>query len=165
MGCEAHGTGSFDAVVDKAKAAVSLTTDRIHALRQAIMCCRKGGTISVPAVYVGFPDQLPLGAFMNKGLTMKTGQTHMHRYMEPLLKKIEDGRDRSVISHHAQALSLEEGPEGLQDVPRQKGRLHQGRDSAVAIDSSFHSRAGNIWRKHQVARSRGESAQRRFVGV
>ncbi|HEX4460700.1 MAG TPA: zinc-dependent alcohol dehydrogenase, partial [Polyangia bacterium] len=75
VGCEAHGTGGIDAVVDKVKAAVSLTTDRAHVLRQAIYCCRKGGTVSVPGAYVGFPDKLPMGAFMNKGLTMKSGQT------------------------------------------------------------------------------------------
>lgn len=67
VGCEAHGTGSFDAVVDKVKAAVKLTTDRAHVLREAIMVCRKGGTVSVPGVYVGAPDKIPMGAFMNKG--------------------------------------------------------------------------------------------------
>jgi threonine dehydrogenase-like Zn-dependent dehydrogenase len=109
VGCEAHGSGSFDAVADKVKAAVSLTTDRIHSLRQAIYCCRKGGSISMPAVYVGFPDQIPLGAFMNKGLTLKTGQTHMHRYMKPLLAKIESGEiDPSLIITHK--VSLEEAP-------------------------------------------------------
>ncbi len=110
VGCEAHGTGGVDAVIDKAKAAVLLTTDRAHVLRQAIMCCRKGGTISVPGAYVGFPDKLPFGAFMNKGLTMKSGQTHMQRYLKPLLAKIESGEiDPSfVITHH---LKLSEAPE------------------------------------------------------
>jgi threonine dehydrogenase-like Zn-dependent dehydrogenase len=101
VGAEAHGSGSIDAVVDKLKAAVKLTTDRAHALRQAIYCCRKGGTISVPAVYLGFPDKIPMGAFMNKGLTMKSGQTHMHRYMKPLLSKIESGEiDPSFVITH-----------------------------------------------------------------
>lgn len=110
VGCEAHGAGSFDAVVDKVKAAVMLTTDRAHVLRQAIMCCRKGGTISVPGAYVGFPDKLPFGAFMNKGLTMKAGQTHMQRYMKPLLKLIEDGKidPTFVITHR---IKLEDAPE------------------------------------------------------
>jgi len=110
VGCEAHGSGSFDAVVDKVKAAVMLTTDRAHVLREAIMCCRKGGTISVPGVYVGYPDKLPFGAFMNKGLTMKAGQTHMQRYMKPLLEKIEEGKiDPSFVITHR--IKLEEAPE------------------------------------------------------
>src|ERR1700760_2344710 len=88
VGAEAHGTGSFDAVLDKAKAAVKLGTDRPHALREAIMCCRKGGTVSIPGVYIGLLDKIPMGAAMNKGLTFKMGQTHVQRYLEPLLKKI-----------------------------------------------------------------------------
>lgn len=109
VGAEAHGTGGIDAVVDKVKAAVMLTTDRAHVLRQAIYCCRKAGTISVPGVYVGFPDKLPMGAFMNKGLTMKSGQTHMHRYMAPLLELIESGKiDPSFVITHK--VPLEEGP-------------------------------------------------------
>ncbi len=101
VGCEAHGTGGLDAVLDKAKAAVNLTTDRAHSIRQAIFCCRKGGTVSMPGVYVGFPDKFPLGGFMNKGLTLKTGQTHVQRYLRPLLKKIEAGEiDPSFIITH-----------------------------------------------------------------
>ena len=110
VGAEAHGTGSVDAVVDKLKAAVKLTTDRPHSLRQAIYCCRKAGTVSVPGVYVGFPDKFPMGAFMNKGLTMKTGQTHMHRYMQPLLERIEAGQiDPSFVITHR--IPLEQAPE------------------------------------------------------
>lgn len=101
VGCEAHATGGVDAVMDKAKAAVMLTTDRAHVLRQAIFCCRKGGQISVPGAYVGLPDKIPFGAFMNKGLTMKSGQTHMQRYMKPLLQKIESGAiDPSFVITH-----------------------------------------------------------------
>jgi threonine dehydrogenase-like Zn-dependent dehydrogenase len=101
VGCEAHGTGSFDAVLDKVKTSVMLGTDRAHVLREAIMCCRKGGTISVPGAYIGYPDKIPFGAFMNKGLTMKTGQTHMQRYMKPLLEKIETGKiDPSFVITH-----------------------------------------------------------------
>jgi len=109
VGAEAHAGGSFDAVVDKVKAAVYLGTDRPHVLREAIMCCRKGGTISMPGVYLGYLDKIPMGAFMNKGLTLKTGQTHTHRYLAPLLEKIEGGEiDPSfVITHRA---TLEEGP-------------------------------------------------------
>jgi threonine dehydrogenase-like Zn-dependent dehydrogenase len=113
VGCEAHGTGSFDAVLDKAKAALYLATDRPHALREAIMCCRKGGTVSIPGVYVGLLDHMPMGAAMNKGLTLKMGQTHVQRYLEPLLEKIEDGQiDPSFVITHR--LGLEDGPQAYQ---------------------------------------------------
>jgi threonine dehydrogenase-like Zn-dependent dehydrogenase len=110
VGCEAHARGSFDAIVDKAKTAVNLATDRAHVLREAILCCRKGGTLSVPGVYVGYPDKLPFGALMNKGLTVKTGQTHMHRYMRPLLELIESRKidPTFVITHR---LNLADGPQ------------------------------------------------------
>ncbi len=109
VGCEAHGGGATDAVMDKAKAMVGLATDRAHVLREAIMCCRKAGTLSVPGVYVGFPDKVPMGAFMNKGLTMKTGQTHTQRYTKPLLEKIQKGEiDPSFVITHK--LKLEDGP-------------------------------------------------------
>jgi threonine dehydrogenase-like Zn-dependent dehydrogenase len=87
-----------------------LATDRVHVLRQAIMSCRKGGTVSVPGVYVGMGDKLPIGAAMNKGLTIKLGQTHVQRYTKPLLDKIVAGAiDPSfVITHPA---SLEDAPE------------------------------------------------------
>lgn len=110
VGCEAHGAGSFDAVLDKAKAALYLGTDRPHVLREAIMCCRKGGTVSIPGVYVGLLDQLPMGAAMNKGLTLKMGQTHVQRYLEPLLEKIEEDQiDPSFVITHS--LGLDEGPQ------------------------------------------------------
>ncbi len=110
VGAEAHGRGGFDAVLDKAKAAVFLATDRAHVLRQAIMCCRKGGTISVPGVYIGAIDKFPFGAAMNKGLTITAGQTHVQRYLAPLLEKIEGGEiDPSFIITHRRP--LEDGPE------------------------------------------------------
>lgn len=109
VGAEAHAGGSLDSILDKAKATVGLATDRVHALREAIICCRKGGTISVPGVYIGFPDKLPLGAAMNKGLTIKLGQTHVQRYTEPLLHKIQSGEiDPSFVITHR--LPLEEAP-------------------------------------------------------
>jgi threonine dehydrogenase-like Zn-dependent dehydrogenase len=113
VGCEAHAAGAIDAALDSLKSAVRLTTDRAHVLREAIKCCRKGGTISVPGAYVGFPDPLPFGAFMNKGLTMKTGQTHMQRYMKPLFEKIASGQiDPSfVISHR---VNLDDAPAAYQ---------------------------------------------------
>ena len=77
------------------------------------MCCRKAGTISVPGVYVGFPDKLPMGAFMNKGLTMKTGQTHTQRYMAPLLERVQKGEiDPSFVITHR--MPLEQAPTGYE---------------------------------------------------
>jgi threonine dehydrogenase-like Zn-dependent dehydrogenase len=110
VGAEAHGTNAIEKVVDSAKMAVKLSTDRPGALRQAIMACRKGGTLSVPGVYIGLLDKIPFGALMNKGLTVKTGQTHTQRYLAPLLKTIEDGAiDPSFVITHERP--LEEGPE------------------------------------------------------
>jgi threonine dehydrogenase-like Zn-dependent dehydrogenase len=109
VGAEAHGGGSWDALYDKAKAAVMLETDRPHALREAIMACRPAGIVSVPGVYAGFVDKVPVGAFMNKGLTLRTGQTHVNRYIEDLLKRIEEGQiDPSFVITHR--LPLEEAP-------------------------------------------------------
>lgn len=110
VGAEAHSTGSIDAVYDKAKTMLMMETDRPHVLREAIMCCRPGGTISMPGVYLGVVDKIPLGAFMNKGLTLKTGQTHVPRYHDLLLQKIEAGEiDPSFIITHQ--VPLEKGPE------------------------------------------------------
>ena len=109
VGCEAHATGGLDAVMDKAKSALMLTTDRAHALREAILCCRKGGTISVPGAYVGMPDKIPMGAFMNKALTMKAGQTHVQHYLPELLAMIERGDiDPSFVITHR--LKLDDAP-------------------------------------------------------
>jgi threonine dehydrogenase-like Zn-dependent dehydrogenase len=110
VGAEASGHGGFDAAMDRVKAAVLLTTDRAHALRQAIYCCRKAGTLSVPGVYVGFPDKIPFGALMNKGITIRTGQTHTHRYMKKLMAKIEAGEiDPSFVITHK--IGLDEVPD------------------------------------------------------
>lgn len=100
VGMEAWGHGVMFAV-DRAKQMARMQMDRPIVLRQAIMACKKGGTVSVPGVYASFIDKVPMGAFMNKALTMKTGQTHMMRYMEPLLNRIQAGEiDPSfVISH------------------------------------------------------------------
>jgi threonine dehydrogenase-like Zn-dependent dehydrogenase len=109
VGAEAHGTNPLEKVVDSAKMAVKLSTDRPGALRQAIMACRKGGTLSVPGVYIGLLDKIPFGALMNKGLTVKTGQTHTQRYLAPLLKTIEEGKlDPSFVITHVRP--IEEGP-------------------------------------------------------
>ncbi len=109
VGAEAHATGRVDSVLDAAKAAVYLGTDRPHVIREAIMCCRKGGTVSIPGAYVGVMDKLPLGAMMNKGLTIKTGQTHVQHYNKPLLKKIEAGEiDPSFVITHE--VKLDDAP-------------------------------------------------------
>lgn len=110
VGTESSPGSSIDAAVDQVKAALFLGTDRPHVLREAIFCCRKGGTISVPGVYVGFLDKIPFGAAMNKGLTFRMGQTHTQRYLEPLLEKVTSGQfDPSfVITHRA---GLDAGPD------------------------------------------------------
>jgi threonine dehydrogenase-like Zn-dependent dehydrogenase len=94
---------------DRAMQTVGLETDRPSALRQAIVACRKGGTVSVPGEYSGLVDKLPMGAFMNKGLTMRSGQTHIHRYLRPLLDRIQNGDiDPSFVISHT--LPLSEAP-------------------------------------------------------
>jgi threonine dehydrogenase-like Zn-dependent dehydrogenase len=100
VGMEAEGHGLMYAM-DRAKQIARLQVDRAVVLRQAILACRKGGTLSIPGVYGGFVDKVPVGQLMNKGLTVKTGQTHMMRYMKPLLDRVERGEiDPSfVISH------------------------------------------------------------------
>jgi threonine dehydrogenase-like Zn-dependent dehydrogenase len=109
VGMEAHGFGAMG-VYDKVKQSLMLENDRPHVLRQMIHCCRKGGTLSVPGVYSGLIDKFPYGAAFGKGLTLKGGQTHVHRYLPDLLELIVNGRvDPSfVISHH---MPLEDGPE------------------------------------------------------
>src|SRR5690606_13185824 len=109
VGMEAHGTGVMG-VVDRAKQAVRIETDRPHALRQAIQACRKGGTLSIPGVYGGFIDSVNMGAAFNKGLTFKMGQTHVQNYLEPLLEEIDNGRiDPSFVITHQ--LPLDQAPE------------------------------------------------------
>lgn len=105
VGLEAHGN-TIDALYDRVKTALYLATDRAHALRQAIHACRKGGTVSVPGVYGGFLDKFPFGAAFAKGLTFKMGQTHVHRYLRQLLKRIEDGEiDPSFVITHRLSLN------------------------------------------------------------
>ncbi|MEI6351712.1 MAG: zinc-dependent alcohol dehydrogenase [Verrucomicrobiota bacterium] len=112
VGMEAHGT-SIGALYDQAKTATLLATDRPNVLRQAILACRKGGTVSIPGVYAGFVDKLPFGAAFAKGLTFKMGQTHVHRYMQPLLNRIEQGEidPRFIITHR---INLSDGPEAYE---------------------------------------------------
>jgi threonine dehydrogenase-like Zn-dependent dehydrogenase len=100
VGMEASGHG-LTFMMDRTKQALRLQMDRPVVLREAIRACRKGGTVSVPGSYSGFVDNVPIGAFMNKGLTMKTGQTHMMRFMAPLLDRVQRGEiDPSFIISH-----------------------------------------------------------------
>jgi threonine dehydrogenase-like Zn-dependent dehydrogenase len=110
VGMEAHGHGAMYAY-DRTKQALMLETDRPIALREAIMACRNGGTVSVIGVYGGFIDKFPMGAVVNRSLTIKAGQCHVQRYMRPLLERIQSGEiDPSfVITHH---MSLKDAPTG-----------------------------------------------------
>jgi threonine dehydrogenase-like Zn-dependent dehydrogenase len=109
VGMEAHGYTAIENLYDKVKTNLFMETERPAAVRQAIQCCRKGGTVSIPGVYGGWSDKIPLGALMNKGLTIKTGQTHVHKYVPELLKLIRDGKiDPSFVVTHR--LPLSEAP-------------------------------------------------------
>ena len=110
VGIEAHGHGAAFAY-DRAKQAMMLETDRPIALREAIMACRNGGTVSVIGVYGGFIDKFPMGSVMNRSLTIKTGQCHVQRYMRPLLERIQNGEiDPSFVITHQ--LRLDDAPRG-----------------------------------------------------
>ncbi len=104
VGMEAHGH-SLDAYMDEAKQKMKLTFDRAMVLRQILQVCRKGGVVSIPGVYGGFLDKVPMGAAFAKGLTFKMGQTHMIKYLQPLLDRIQNGDiDPSEIISHRVAL-------------------------------------------------------------
>jgi threonine dehydrogenase-like Zn-dependent dehydrogenase len=109
VGMEGHGH-TIDAKLDRVKQAMKLQFDRAHSLRQAIHACRKGGTVSIPGVYAGFIDKVPIGTAFAKGLTLKMGQTHVQSYTKPLLDRIERGEiDPSVIITHR--TTLDDAPE------------------------------------------------------
>jgi threonine dehydrogenase-like Zn-dependent dehydrogenase len=110
VGLEAHGP-HLDYYYDKAKTAAFMATDRISALRQAIHACRKGGTVSAPGVYGGLVDKFPMGAVVQKGLTIRSGQTHVQKYLAPLLEMIGEGKiDTTFLISHR--LPLEDAPKG-----------------------------------------------------
>jgi threonine dehydrogenase-like Zn-dependent dehydrogenase len=112
VGMEAHGA-TTDARIDRAKQAVNLSMDRANVLRQALHSCRKGGTVSVPGVYAGFLDSIPFGLVVAKALTIRSGQTHVQRYLRPLLERIRKGEiDPSFIITHR--LTLDDGPRGYE---------------------------------------------------
>ncbi len=109
VGLEAHATRSLDSIYDRVKQAVMLETDRPHVLREMIYVCRPGGIVSIPGVYGGLVDKIPMGALMNKGLTIRTGQTHVNRWTDDLLQRIIDRQidPTFVISHR---VKLADGP-------------------------------------------------------
>ncbi|MBA2635100.1 MAG: glutathione-dependent formaldehyde dehydrogenase [Sphingomonas sp.] len=110
VGMEAHGTGAY-AKLEVGKQFMKLQFDRATVLRQVIQACAKGGTVSLPGVYAGFIDKFPMGQAFGKGLTFKMGQTHAHRYLRPLLERIEQGEinPAAIITHR---MSLDEAPHG-----------------------------------------------------
>ena len=109
VGMESHATRSFDAMYDRVKQAVMLESDRPHVLREMIYVCRPAGILSVPGVYGGLIDKIPFDASMNKGLTWKMGQTHVNRWTDDLLHRIQEGQiDPSFVITHT--VPLEDGP-------------------------------------------------------
>lgn len=113
VGMEAHGF-AVDNILEVVKQKVGVAADRGHALREAILCVRKGGRVSMPGVYGGFLDKFPLGAVMQKGLQLRTGQTHVQHYGQDLLARIlEGGIDTTFLISHR--LPLEQGPEGYRN--------------------------------------------------
>ena len=124
VGMESHGLGVMH-WYDRTKQAAMLETDRPYVLRQAINACRKGGTVSVPGVYGGFIDKMPIGAAFNKGLTLKMGQTHVQRYTRPLLGRIEKGEiDPSAIITHRGT---------LEDAPRLYRTFRDKQDECIKV--------------------------------
>jgi threonine dehydrogenase-like Zn-dependent dehydrogenase len=113
VGLEARSGTTLVDVYDRVKQAARLETERPHALREAAMSCRNGGTISIVGVYGGMMDKFPIGAVMNRSLTIKTGQCHVQRYMRPLLERIRSKEidPTVIISHH---LQLDQAPHGYE---------------------------------------------------
>lgn len=113
VGMESHGLAP-DTLMDNVKQVMGLGADSAHVLREALLAVRKGGRVSVPGVYGGYLDKFPASAFMQKGITMKTGQTHVQKYMAQLLHRIGEGEiDTTFLISHT--LPLEEAPAGYQN--------------------------------------------------
>jgi threonine dehydrogenase-like Zn-dependent dehydrogenase len=124
VGLEAHGAFA-DNIIDQIKVSTFLATDRAHVIRQVIMAARRGGRVSIPGVYGGFVDKFPLGQLMEKGLTIKTGQTHVQKYTRPLYTAIAEGKlDTTFLISHRMA--LEEGPMGYK-------KFHDDQDNYTKI--------------------------------
>jgi threonine dehydrogenase-like Zn-dependent dehydrogenase len=110
VGMEAHATATLDSIYDRVKQAVMLESDRAHVLREMMYVCRPAGVLSVPGVYGGLIDKVPFGMVMNKGLTIRTGQTHVNRWTDDLLRRIQEGQiDPSFVITHT--VGLDAGPE------------------------------------------------------
>lgn len=110
VGLEAHATRSLDSVYDRVKQSMMMESDRAHVLREMIYVCRPAGVLSIPGVYGGLVDKIPMGALMNKGLTVRTGQTHVNRWTDDLLRRIDEGQiDPSFVITHS--VGLDQGPE------------------------------------------------------
>ncbi|CAO3440361.1 zinc-dependent alcohol dehydrogenase [Azospirillum endophyticum] len=110
VGMEAHATATIDSMMDRAKQALMLESDRAHVLREMIYVCRPAGTLSIPGVYGGLIDKMPFGMAMNKGLTWRMGQTHVNRWTDDLLNRIQEGQiDPSFVITHT--VPLDQGPE------------------------------------------------------
>ena len=125
VGLEAHVTSTIDAMYDRAKQAMMMETDRPHVLREMIYVCRPAGVISIPGVYGGLLDKIPFGAAMNKGLTFRMGQTHVNRWADDLVRRIDQGQiDPSFVITHT--VPLEEGPD-MYEVFRDK------KDSCIKV--------------------------------
>jgi threonine dehydrogenase-like Zn-dependent dehydrogenase len=135
VGMEAHGT-TVDAVYDRVKQAAFMATDRLHVLRQAIQACRKGGVVSIPGVYGGLLDKVPFGAAFSKGLTLRMGQTHVHKYLRPLLARITRSEidPAFVITHR---LKLNDAPAGYRMFNRKD-------DGCIKILLKPDTRAQNV---------------------
>lgn len=125
VGMEAHGTGSFDAIADRALALTGLGTDRIHAFRDCLRNVRAGGTVSLSGVYGGFLNMVPLGAAFQKGVTIRMGQCNVLNYIDKLMRMIEEGKfDPSfVITHKV----------GLEDAPRMYDTFKKKQDGCIKV--------------------------------
>ncbi|HTS64243.1 MAG TPA: zinc-dependent alcohol dehydrogenase [Candidatus Acidoferrales bacterium] len=124
VGMESH-TNGFIGLYDKVKQALRLETGRPHPLRQAILSCKNGGTVSVPGVYGGFLDKIPFGSIMNRDITIRSGQTHVHRYLAPLLKRIVDGEvDPSFVITHSMPLD---------DAPKAYSMFRSKEDGCIKV--------------------------------
>ncbi|TWA57918.1 threonine dehydrogenase-like Zn-dependent dehydrogenase [Azospirillum baldaniorum] len=118
VGMEAHAIATLDSMYDRAKQALALESDRAHVLREMMYVCRPAGTLSIPGVYGGLIDKVPFGMSMNKGLTWRMGQTHVNRWTDDLLRRIQEGQiDPSFVITHT--VGLADGP-GMYQTFRDK---------------------------------------------
>jgi threonine dehydrogenase-like Zn-dependent dehydrogenase len=125
VGAEAHGHSMIDTIIDKAKDVAHLPLPHPYVLQQIAKCCRKGGSLSIPGVYLGFINMFPIGTIINKALTLKTGQTHVQRYLEPLLDRVVEGQiDLSRIITHRLPLS---------DAPKAYDIFQEKKDGCIKV--------------------------------